>query len=127
MKRVKVIATALLLIAPVLSAQTKHHSKVHHSFQIKQTQPDKHRILEIQDALVSNNFMYGTPSGKWDQKTKDALAAIAQKHGWQTRHVPDARVLILMGLGPATAGISAPVYPANYANKLEIEKEPEQP
>jgi hypothetical protein len=88
----------------------------------KQMQPDKQRVLQIQVALINNGYLNGVPSGKWDQKTKDALAIIAREHGWQVKHVPDAQVLILLGLGPNTAGIDKPVYPASYRNRLKDEK-----
>jgi hypothetical protein len=62
----------------------------------KQHEPDRRRTLEIQQALVN----YGRPvhvNGKWDPETKAALAGIAQEHCWQIAHVPDARVLRLLG------------------------------
>jgi hypothetical protein len=63
-----------------------------------QKQIDPQRIVEIQKVLISHDFMPGPPSGKWDDRTQDALRKIADSYGWQTRFVPDARVLILLGL-----------------------------
>jgi len=64
-----------------------------------QTHPDKKRIVEIQQALIDKGYMFGLPTGVWDNKTIETLKNIANDHGWQTSHVPDARVLILLDLG----------------------------
>jgi len=63
----------------------------------KQTQPDPKRVHQIQVALDEHGYvlpMHAT----WTQ-TQVVLKKIAQDHDWQTHHVPDARVLILLGLG----------------------------
>src|SRR5271154_3726204 len=109
---VRLLVIALLLVAPALQAQ-------HHKFKIKQTQPDKARVLQIQDALVKQGRLPAA-SGNWDKTTWDALRAIATEHGWSTCHVPDARVINVLGLGPSTAGIGAP--PSNEKNTLAIEQ-----
>src|SRR5271157_2229914 len=64
----------------------------------RQIYPDKKRTMEIQTALIANGYISGSPSGKWDKATIESLKNIAALHHWQTRHVPDARVLILLGL-----------------------------
>ena len=79
----KRLALLLLLVSPVIAGQKE---------------PDAKRTREIQQALVE----HGRPvqvNGKWNPETKAALRAIAQEHCWQTAHVPDARVLIILGLG----------------------------
>ena len=63
-----------------------------------QTIPDQKRTLQIQSALIECGFLFGPPSGKWDNETKEILRKIAKDHNWQTRHVPDARTLIMLGL-----------------------------
>src|SRR5271169_6005994 len=94
------LAVALLLaIAPVVLAN--------HKFKPKQTQPDKARVLQIQDALVREGKLLVT-TGNWDKLTIEALRGMAAEHGWGTCHVPDARVLNILGLGASTAGIAAP-------------------
>jgi len=65
----------------------------------RQLEPDRKRVIEIQAALVSHGFTQRAPSGKWDVETKETLRGIANSHGWQINRVPDARVLILLGLG----------------------------
>jgi len=96
---VRILVVALLLTAPTMQAQHKFHPK--------QTQPDKARVLQIQDALVRQGRLPAT-TGLWDKPTIAVLRAIATEHGWSTCHVPDARVLNLLGLGSATAGMGAP-------------------
>jgi len=61
----------------------------------RQTQPDVHRVHEIQAALIAHGY---EPRKSW-KETQELLRSIARTHGWQVRHAPDARVLILLGLG----------------------------
>jgi hypothetical protein len=61
----------------------------------KQTQPDPKRVLEIKQALIAHGY---EPGKSWPQ-VQELLRGIAREHGWQTHHAPDARVLILLGLG----------------------------
>jgi len=94
-----------------------------HPFVIRQKQPDKKRVLQIQKALIADGYMVGPATGRWDKATIDELATIARDHGWQTRHVPDARVLNLLGLGSITAGVFEPTAnPLGYRNLIEEEK-----
>lgn len=65
--------------------------------QAKQTQPDSKRIHQIQVAL--NEHGYVLPAhATWGQ-IRLVLKNIALGHDWQTHRIPDARVLILLGLG----------------------------
>lgn len=57
--------------------------------------PDLKRQREIQSALTEKG--YGTYK-TWPE-TVVALKQIARQHHWQSSHAPDARVLILLGLG----------------------------
>lgn len=84
LKRIVTIAAALglhLISAPLCEG--------------KQTQPDPKRVKEIQAALIA----YGYVPGKTWPETQNILREIAKDHHWQTHRVPDARVLILLGLG----------------------------
>lgn len=81
MKRALFCTTALLIITTVLYA--------------KQMQPDPKRILEIKAALVAHGY---EPGKSWPE-VQEVLRGIARDHHWQTHHAPDARVLILLGLG----------------------------
>jgi hypothetical protein len=61
----------------------------------KQMQPDPKRVGEIRAALI----LHGYEPGKSWGEVQEMLRGIADKHGWQVKHAPDARVLILLGLG----------------------------
>lgn len=61
----------------------------------KQTQPDPKRQAQIRAALASHGFQ---PGKNW-RETQEVLRQIARDHHWQHQHAPDARVLILLGLG----------------------------
>ena len=73
-----------------------------------QQRPDSERTREIQEALVRQSYLHGTPSGIWDQNTRAAMARFQGDHGWQTKMVPDARALIALGLGPSKDGLINP-------------------
>lgn len=62
-----------------------------------QMQPDAKRVHEIEVALLEHHYI--TP-GNWTWPyLQEVCRRIALEHGWQTHHAPDARVLILLGLG----------------------------
>jgi len=58
------------------------------------------RALEIQQALIRENYLTGEPSGVWDTRTQAALVKYQADNGWQTKVVPDSRALIKLGLVP---------------------------
>jgi len=68
------------------------HSK---SSESVQAQPAPERIAEIQAALKAHGY---EPGDTWEE-TREVCRKIADEHMWQTDHAPDARVLILLGLG----------------------------
>ena len=72
-----------------------------------QDHPDPHRTKEIQRALKSAGY-HVQVNGHWDGTTSQALIEIAKQHNWQHRAVPDARVIIWLGLGPSTKGLLNP-------------------
>jgi peptidoglycan hydrolase-like protein with peptidoglycan-binding domain len=61
---------------------------------------DAERTHQIQEALIRQHYMSGSPSGKWDASTQDALRKFQADNGWQNKTVPDSRALIKLGLGP---------------------------
>lgn len=83
----KIFSLFLLLALPIYAGPQKG-----------QIIPDQKRVIQIQSALIERGFLFGMPSGKWDNETKEILKKIAKDHNWQTRHLPDARVLIILGL-----------------------------
>lgn len=60
------------------------------------------RALQIQAALVQSGYLTGTPSGSWDATSIAAMRKLQSDHRWQTKFMPDARALILLGLGPGS-------------------------
>jgi len=61
---------------------------------------DAQRALQIQQALIREHYMTGTPSGAWDTTTQSAMQKYQADNGWQSKTTPDARALIKLGLGP---------------------------
>ncbi len=69
---------------------------------------DEQRAREIQSALIQQKYLDGEPTGKWDQRTKDAMTRFQADHGWQTKVIPDSRALIVLGLGPKHENVLNP-------------------
>ena len=69
---------------------------------------DSDRVREIQEALIKQHYLQGTPSGQWDAATEAALRKFQGDQGWQTKTVPDSRALIKLGLGPSKDGLLNP-------------------
>jgi hypothetical protein len=65
------------------------------SLYAKQTVPDLKRQNEIRQALIAHGY---EPGKTWGS-TIQLLKQIARDHHWQSHRAPDARVLILLGLG----------------------------
>ena len=68
---------------------------------------DSERATQIQAALIKNGYLTGTPSGHWDAESEGAMQRLQGAQGWQTKLTPDARALIMLGLGPNSATPSA--------------------
>ena len=86
------------------TSKSAHHGKkrVRHGSWKRHGQQkiDEQRAREIQEALIRENYLEGSPSGVWDQRTKAAMIKYQDDHGWQTKVLPDSRALIALGLGP---------------------------
>ena len=120
------IGAVLIFFAGLGQAKTHHtqsnsksapvrHTSVHHSAKGSshhRTRPGawKHhgqqgiqgdRAAEIQQALIRENYLDGSPSGAWDSRTQQAMARFQADHGWQAKVTPDSRALIKLGLGPS--------------------------
>ena len=87
---------------PATKAAAKHHrGKRKASWKKKGQQAIKpERAVEIQQALIRENYLTGEPTGVWDARTQAALVKYQGDNGWQTKVVPDSRALIKLGLGP---------------------------
>ena len=103
---------ATLAITPAFGSRTHRaptsgHSRVTSSKKGKkvarvrgQRTIDSSRAVEIQNALIRQNYLKGGPTGQWDSQTQVAMQKYQSDHGWQTKLMPDSRALISLGLGP---------------------------
>jgi peptidoglycan hydrolase-like protein with peptidoglycan-binding domain len=92
------------------SSDTSHKGKATKSSrrQVGQKAPTPQRISEIQQALAKNGAFAGTPNGKWDTSTVEAMKKFQGAHGLNPSGKLDAKTLQQLGLGSQTAGIAAP-------------------
>jgi Putative peptidoglycan binding domain len=128
--RLTVIALAALVASPVYATTPSHHAPTsgHSSHKTKtkkaktvkgQRQIDPARATEIQQALIKENYLSGSPSGQWDAASQEAMKKFQSDHGWQTKIMPDSRALIKLGLGPQnpeTAKAAAPAEQSDLAH-----------
>ncbi|HUY80916.1 MAG TPA: peptidoglycan-binding protein [Acidobacteriaceae bacterium] len=77
-----------------------HYKRVRHHYVRGQRGISHDRAREIQEALIKQNYLAGSPSGEWDKTTQKAMQKYQADNGWQTRITPDSRALIKLGLGP---------------------------
>jgi hypothetical protein len=106
------LTVALLLGATAALAQPGNtqtagkHSKTHKALHsaVAHHEPSvampAERATQIQNALIKQGYMTGTPSGQWDAQTAAAMQKLQEDNGWQTKITPDSRALIKLGLGP---------------------------
>jgi len=73
------------------------------------TAPSSDRITEIQSALANDGVYQGSPNGKWDQATTDAMQRFQTAHGLSPTGKIDAASLQKLGLGSEIAGKGAPL------------------
>jgi peptidoglycan hydrolase-like protein with peptidoglycan-binding domain len=83
-----------------------------------QAAPTPERISEIQEALAKKGAFAGTPTGKWDDSTVDAMERFQSSNGLNPTGKLDAPTLQKLGLGSETAGLAAPTPPPNSLNRL---------
>jgi peptidoglycan hydrolase-like protein with peptidoglycan-binding domain len=103
------------------AASTHHPTSAHHGKTTKRTSarergqkaPTAGRISEIQTALSKDGSFGGTPNGKWDSSTVEALKKFQQGHGLSPTGKLDAKTLQKLGLGSQTAGLAAPMPPVS--------------
>jgi peptidoglycan hydrolase-like protein with peptidoglycan-binding domain len=99
---------------PAASARSKSHvrkSSKHSKRERGQKVPAPERISEIQQALAKNGSFTGTPTGKWDDSTVEAMKKFQADHSLNPSGKLDARTLQKLGLGSQTAGVAAPMRP----------------
>ena len=107
------------------SASSKTRSASHHKRSGRKSRrrergqkaPAPDRISEIQQALAKDGSYTGTPNGKWDDSTVEAVKKFQESHGLTPTGKLDARTLQQLGLGSATAGVAPPL-PSTTTSKL---------
>jgi peptidoglycan hydrolase-like protein with peptidoglycan-binding domain len=107
---------------PGAAAKSRVKKSAKHSSrrQPGQKAPAPERISEIQQALAKDGSFNGTPSGKWDDSTVEAMRKFQSGHGLNPSGKLDALTLQKLGLGSQTAGVAAPMPPiatSSIANK----------
>jgi peptidoglycan hydrolase-like protein with peptidoglycan-binding domain len=101
------------------SAKSSHSKASRKSKRVRgQEAPTPERINEIQEALASKGAFAGTPTGKWDDSTVDAMKKFQSSHGLDPTGKLDALTLQKLGLGSQTSGVAAPTPPPNSINRL---------
>jgi peptidoglycan hydrolase-like protein with peptidoglycan-binding domain len=103
---------------------TKHRTKSRHGQSYRrasrrqrgQRAPTPERISEIQSALAKDGSFGGTPNGKWDAATVDAMKKFQDAHGLSPTGKLDAKTLQKLGLGSQTAGVAAPLPPVSSSS-----------
>jgi peptidoglycan hydrolase-like protein with peptidoglycan-binding domain len=83
-----------------------------------QTAPTADRISAIQAALAKGGSFSGSPNGKWDDATVEAMKKFQTAHGLNPSGKIDALTLQKLGLGSQTAGVAAPMPPMGSSSKL---------
>jgi len=102
----------------------KHRTKTRHtrSYRRKsrrergQKAPTADRISEIQSALAKDGSFGGTPNGKWDASTVEAMKKFQDAHGLNPTGKLDAKTLQKLGLGSQTAGLAPPTPPVSSSS-----------
>jgi murein L,D-transpeptidase YcbB/YkuD len=99
------------------SSRSKSHkkksSKKLSRWERGQKAPAPDRISEIQQALAKDGSFTGTPNGKWDDSTVEAMKKFQDAHGLNPSGKLDAKTLQHLGLGSQTAGVAAPLPPTS--------------
>jgi peptidoglycan hydrolase-like protein with peptidoglycan-binding domain len=92
-------------------ARVKRSSRLSKRREKGQKAPAPERISEIQQALAKDGSFSGTPNGKWDDSTVEAMKKFQVGHGLNPSGKLDAPTLQKLGLGSQTAGVAAPMPP----------------
>src|ERR1700730_6418064 len=80
--------------------------------------PSPDRISEIQQALAKDGSFTGTPNGKWDASTVEAMKKFQDAHGMNPSGKLDAKTLQQLVLGSQTAGVAPPLPPTSSSTAI---------
>lgn len=87
----------------------KHRIVARHAVVRGQMAPTPSRISEIQAALAKDGSYEGTPNGRWDGATIDAMRHFQSQHDLNPTGKIDALTLQKLGLGSQVSGMGAPL------------------
>jgi len=88
-----------------------------------QKAPTVERVSEIQQALAKDGSYSGSPNGKWDDSTVNAMKKFQAGHGLNPSGRLDAKTLQQLGLGSQTAGVAPPTPSAKYSSASRLQAE----
>jgi peptidoglycan hydrolase-like protein with peptidoglycan-binding domain len=103
------IAVAVLFVPGmrlIAGQKKKSHVVRHRSRRLTATRRYRHvriqpaRVREIQKALVKTGFLHDEPDGVWGSSTSDAMKQYQKQNGFTPTGLPEAKPLMLLGLGP---------------------------
>jgi len=107
---------------PVRKTGKKAVSTASRSRKKGQQAPTADRITEIQQALAKDGSYTGTPNGKWDDSTVEAMKKFQDAHGLNPSGKVDGKTLPQLGLGSSTAGVAAPMPPVSSSSTVSSSK-----
>jgi peptidoglycan hydrolase-like protein with peptidoglycan-binding domain len=76
----------------------RRHSRRYRRYLHVRIQPA--RVKEIQEALVKAGLLHDKPDGVWGPATRDAMKRFQKQNGFTPTGLPEAKPLMLLGLGP---------------------------
>lgn len=90
-----------------------------------QKAPTAERVSEIQQALAKDGSFSGSPNGRWDDSTVNAMKKFQAGHGLNPSGRLDAKTLQQLGLGSQTAGVAPPTPSAKVSSvsRLQVESQ----
>ena len=65
-----------------------------------QSRPEPKRIREIQQALIKVGYLKGSPTGRWNTATRNAMKRFQKDNGFRVTGLPESKTLMKLGLGP---------------------------
>jgi len=96
--------------ATAAHSAVRRRTAVHHAVLVHaQLAPAPSRISEIQAALAKDGAYQGTPNGRWDAASIDAMRQFQSEHNLNPSGKIDALTLQKLGLGSQVAGMGAPL------------------
>jgi peptidoglycan hydrolase-like protein with peptidoglycan-binding domain len=88
--------------ATVRKSRVHHRRRRHYSHYRRylQVRIQPARVKEIQEALVKAGFLHKKPDSVWGSATRDAMKQFQKQNGFTLTGLPEAKPLMLLGLGP---------------------------